>query len=372
MFNLDQAIADWRRQMAAVGLNSAAVLDELESHLRDEIEVQIRSGLEEERAFELACRRLGPPGKLSTEFARSGRPETAPRRIFLWCFYFFGALVALLADLWTLLSFELSPGGRIGAACGVGVFALYLFGLPFLSWWISGARRTHFLRMMKALGVMVPLWILFALATALRIVHWEIGIIPEMTMWSLCAAYGLTALAWALIQGGGAQGGFGGGGFLSLDPAPFPPGDDIPGARSASFSPTARRALEMAREEALTLGHDFIGTEHVLLGLLKAAEGALAQSLQRSHISSEAVRAEVARLISALPDRPSITALPFTPRARKALHFATREAGALEHSTIDLEHILLGLVREGTGVAAIALSNLGVRLERLRCEILRG
>ena len=367
MFNLDQAMGNWRRQMAAGGLKSIEALDELESHLRDDIEVQVRSGVGEERAFEAALRRLGSPGQLRSEFAKSSRLEAGPRRTVRWGFYFFCATVATLADLWTLISFELSPGQRVVAACGVTVFALYLFGLPFLSWW----RGAYFPRIIKTLGTIVLLWSLFALLTALRIVHWEIGIISEMTMWSLCATYGLTALAWALIQAGGAQGGFAGG-FLALSPVPCPPDTDIPIPPSSAFTPRARRALEMAREEALIMGHDFVGTEHVLLGLVKTAGGALAQVLQRCRVNSEAVHAEVGRLISALPIRPATGALPLTPRARKALHFASREADALGHSPIGTEHMLLGLLLEGGGVAALALSNLGVGLERLRSEILRG
>jgi ATP-dependent Clp protease ATP-binding subunit ClpC len=124
--------------------------------------------------------------------------------------------------------------------------------------------------------------------------------------------------------------------------------------------------LELAREEALKLGHDFVGTEHVLLGLLPTAGEALAHTLQTN---GEAVRAEIRRLISAFPGRPAICEPPLTPRARKALQLAGREARALKPSPIGTGHILLGLLLEGSGVAAIALGNLGVRLEQLRAEI---
>jgi hypothetical protein len=219
---------------------------------------------------------------------------------------------------------------------------------------------------MKTLGLIVPLWTLWALLTALRIVNVGIGIVPEMALWSLCAAYGLTALAWVLKQGSGAPRASDGG-FLPSNPGlrpippdrPCPPDVDIPVPPSAAFTPAARRALEIARQEALSLGHDFIGTEHVLLGVLKTASDALAHLLQRSCVSREAISAEVRRLILTSPARPTTSAIPLTPRARKALQFAVREGG-LVHSPIGTEHIFRGLLLEGGGVAAVALKNLGI------------
>ncbi len=376
MFNLEQAIEQWRRQVEAAGLNSAEALDELECHLRDDVEVQVLSGLDTQSAFELAAQRLGTPVELSKEFAKSTQPEVAPRRTLLRYVYFICATIAILIDLWTLIAFQLKPAERVGATCGVTLFALYLFKLPSLSGWRAGIPPAGLLRVVKAMGVVVPLWILFALLTALGLVHAQIGIIPEMTLWSICAAYGLTVLALALNQSSGRQRGPGGG-FIPLNPAPgpippkrpCPPGIDVPVPPTADFTPTARHALEIAREEALTLGHNYIGTEHLLLGLLRAAGGALAQAFRHNRVASESVRAEVRQLILALPARPATTVLPLTPRARKALRFAVREADALDHRPIGAEHILLGLLREGGGVAAVALRNLGIRLERLRTEI---
>lgn len=371
MFKLELALANWRRRMVACGFNSVDVLEEMESHLRDDIEAQVRSGVNEERAFELAIQRLGTPTELKEEFAKARQPEAAQRRTFLRYFYFICAIAAILIDLWTLISFDLSLAKRAGAAGAVALFALYLFGLPIWSRWRSGVPGAYFLGAMKVFGVIVPLWVLFALLTALRTVHWEIGIIPEMIMWSLCAMYGLTALAWAAGFGGqGSSGGV----FPPLVPGPIPPSPslppevNIPFPPSAAFTPAARRALEVARQEALGLGHDFVGTEHVLLGLLQTAGGALSQTLQ---VNSEAVRAEVRRLISAFPVRPAISKLPLTPRARKALQFAGREAVVLKRSPIGTEHILLGLLLEGGGVAAVALGNLGIRLEQLRTDVPR-
>lgn len=367
MFDLERAVSDWRRRMVDCGFKPVEVINELESHLRDDIDTQVRSGVNEERAFELSVRRLGTPAELKKEFAKSPQPEVAQRRTFLGYFYFICATVAILIDLWSLISFDLSLGGRVGAGAGVALFALYLFGLPIWSPWRSGTLGAYFLGALKVIGIIAPLWVLFALLTALRILHWEIGIIPEMTMWSLCAAYGLTALAWA--AGFGGRGGSGGVPLLTSWPIPpsplLPPYVDIPIPPSMAFTPAARRALELAREEALGLGHDFVGTEHVLLGLLRTAGGALSPVLQ---LNKEVVRTEVCRLVSAFPVRPAAAELPLTPRARKALQFAGREAVSLKRSPIGSEHILLGLLLEGSGVAAVALRNLGIRLEQFRAQ----
>jgi ATP-dependent Clp protease ATP-binding subunit ClpC len=97
--------------------------------------------------------------------------------------------------------------------------------------------------------------------------------------------------------------------------------------------------------------------------------GALAQVLERSQVQSDAVRREIERLVSPLPAHPATTLLPFTPRVRKALQFAGAEAAALEHPLISPEHVLLGLLIEGGGVAAVALKNLGVQLKPIRAEV---
>lgn len=154
-------------------------------------------------------------------------------------------------------------------------------------------------------------------------------------------------------------------------PRPCPPDVDIPVPPRTTLTPIAQRALELAREEALHLGHDFIGTEHVLLGVLRMAGSTLAQALQRSQVDCGAVRTEIERLVSPLPPLPMTTVLPLTPRARNALQFACAEAKALHHPSISVEHVLLGLLVGGSGVAAVALKNLGIQIDRMRAEISR-
>ena len=125
----------------------------------------------------------------------------------------------------------------------------------------------------------------------------------------------------------------------------------------------------MAQEEARLLGHDYIGTEHVLLGLLAEPEGVAARALVSLGISAPAVRSEVERVVGRRPGTPA-GHIPFTPRAKKVLELSLREALQLGHNYIGTEHILLGLVREGEGLAAQVLVTLGADLRRVREQVL--
>ena len=123
--------------------------------------------------------------------------------------------------------------------------------------------------------------------------------------------------------------------------------------------------LTLAQEEARALNHGFIGTEHILLGLIEEGDGLGARALRSLGVSSEAVRLQVEAIVGVSASTPGGSP-PFTPRAKKVLELALREALQLNHSYIGTEHILLGLVREGNGVAATVLVNLGVDLGRVR------
>ena len=135
------------------------------------------------------------------------------------------------------------------------------------------------------------------------------------------------------------------------------------------FTDRARQTVVLAQEEARRLGHGYIGTEHLLLGLLREGEGVAAQSLGRMGISLADVRSDIARIIGELSDSPS-GHIPFTPRSKKVLELSLREAMQLGHNYIGTEHILLGLVREGEGVAAQVLVARGADLKRVRATVL--
>jgi ATP-dependent Clp protease ATP-binding subunit ClpC len=136
------------------------------------------------------------------------------------------------------------------------------------------------------------------------------------------------------------------------------------------FTDRARRVVVLAQEEARLLSHSYIGTEHILLGLIHEGEGVAAKALESLGISLEAVRSQVEEIIGQGGSSPS-GHIPFTPRAKKVLELSLREALQLGHNYIGTEHILLGLIREGEGVAAQVLVKLGADLSRVRQQVIQ-
>jgi hypothetical protein len=136
------------------------------------------------------------------------------------------------------------------------------------------------------------------------------------------------------------------------------------------FTDRARRVVVLAQEEARMLNHHHIGTEHVLLGLIHEGEGVAAKALESLGISLEAVRQQVEEIIGRGQQAPTAH-IPFTPRAKQVLKLAQREALALGHNYIGTEHILLGLIREGEGVAALVLVRLGADLNPVRQRVIQ-
>ena len=136
------------------------------------------------------------------------------------------------------------------------------------------------------------------------------------------------------------------------------------------FTDRARRVVVLAQEEARMLDHNYIGTEHILLGLAHEGEGVAAKALEALDIHLEAVRQQVEQIIGKGQQAPS-GHIPFTPRAKKVLELSLRESLQLGHDYIGTEHILLGLIREGDGVAAQVLVRLGADLNRVRAEVIK-
>jgi ATP-dependent Clp protease ATP-binding subunit ClpC len=137
------------------------------------------------------------------------------------------------------------------------------------------------------------------------------------------------------------------------------------------FTERAREVVVLAQDEARALRHNYIGTEHILLGLLREEEGLAARVLESLDITVEEVRAQVARIIGP-GDEPIVSGqIPFTPRAKKVLELSLREALSLKHNYIGTEHNLLGLVRENEGVAARILLDFDADAEKIRNEIMR-
>jgi ATP-dependent Clp protease ATP-binding subunit ClpC len=136
------------------------------------------------------------------------------------------------------------------------------------------------------------------------------------------------------------------------------------------FTDEARRVVVLAQEEARLLYHNYIGTEHLLLGLAHEGQGVAARALESLGISLEAVRAQVEEIIGQGQSAPT-GHIPFTPRAKKVFELSLREALQLGHNYIGTEHVLLGLVREGEGVAAQVLVKLGAGLPRVRQQVIQ-
>jgi ATP-dependent Clp protease ATP-binding subunit ClpC len=136
------------------------------------------------------------------------------------------------------------------------------------------------------------------------------------------------------------------------------------------FTERARQVVVLAQEEARAFRHNYIGTEHLLLGLLREEEGVAARVLEALDVSLEEVRAEVARIIGE-GDEVATGQIPFTPRGKKVLELSLREALTLGHNHIGTEHILLGLAREGEGVAMQILAGRDVDAEKIRNEVVK-
>ena len=138
-----------------------------------------------------------------------------------------------------------------------------------------------------------------------------------------------------------------------------------------SFTPRAQQVIALARKEADRFHHNFVGTEHLLLGLIKLGQGVAVNVLQKMGLDLDTVRAEVEKEVKPGPPASVTGNIPLTPRVKKVLSLAGKEAKALSHTYVGTEHILLGLLREGDGVAAKVLKNLDVDIEQCRQEILR-
>ncbi len=152
--------------------------------------------------------------------------------------------------------------------------------------------------------------------------------------------------------------------------APESGADEKPSATFGRFAGRGRAVIVLALEEARLLNHDSIGTEHILLGLLRGGEGVAAQALESLGIDLEAVRQEVVE-ITGQGDQAPPEHIPFTARAKRVLELSLREAMQLGHNYIGTEHILLGLVREGDGVAAQVLVKLGADLNQVRHQVIQ-
>ena len=136
------------------------------------------------------------------------------------------------------------------------------------------------------------------------------------------------------------------------------------------FTDRAKKVMNLARQEAQRFNHEYLGTEHILLGLVQEGSGVAANVLKNMGIDLSKIRTEVEKIVKTGPSMVTMGQLPFTPRAKKVLELSMEEAGNLGHNYIGTEHLLLGLIKENEGIAAQVLINLGVKLEDVREEVL--
>jgi hypothetical protein len=235
MFNLEQSISEWRGQMLSAGVKNSDIVDELESHLREDWARRVESGESEEQAFEGAVQGIGQASSLKHEFEK------------------------LSGKKWA---------------------------------WLN-----------KLKGIMA--------------------------------------------------------------------GAFVPVPSLSTFTPGARWTLELARQEAPRLNHGFVGTEHVLLGLLALEDGVVPNVLKTMGVDREGVRRQIENWVSTFPPSRMPARVPYTSRVKKSLYFAAREAKLSQNAPVGAEHILLGLVIERDGVAGRVLRNFGLSPETTREEIMR-
>jgi len=137
------------------------------------------------------------------------------------------------------------------------------------------------------------------------------------------------------------------------------------------FTDRARKVMQLANQEAQRFNHEYIGTEHILLGLVAEGSGVAANVLRNLKVDLTRVRAEVEQIVQAGPDMVTMGKLPQTPRAKKVIEYAIEESRDLKHNYVGTEHLLLGLLREDEGVAGQVLLNLGLDASAVRAEVLR-
>jgi hypothetical protein len=345
MFNLDQAIADWRRQMSAAGIKSPDVLDELESHLREDLERRIGAGASAEQAFREAVIQVGTAEQLQPEFCKICRPHARLSRKTVRIGCAAAAVFLLLTQGWYLLDSDVSLAERIPSLAWVVAVALFVGAIPYLNELASGLPGLAWRRGAgKTCSLVLLSWICLLYLNVANITHFPSGIFLSNVGWSLFFA---AAIAGVVVSFGTEPE------VLNL------------------WSPRVWQTFEVAAGEASRFRHSFIGTEHLLLGLMQAEGSSIPGVLGRMGVGCETVRAEIEKIVGSWDQAPVANAPTPTPRANQALRFAIQEAKKSKINCADVEHVFLGLIREGSGVAGVVLNRLGINLDRARGEVLK-
>jgi hypothetical protein len=219
MFNLEKAVASWRRQMMKAGIKNAQIMDELEAHLREEVEHQLAEGTDPEVAFDKATLKMGAPKPLQREFKKC-RGVQSDRRRFYQALYILSALIFILINGWTMIALELTGMERIELLSVVVSVCFYLVAMPLLPrlLWPVYARLV---RLIKYVTCILALWPIVALLSVFHVFSFELGNMTVMAIWSVYAGIMIGALAGAFHRD--ARGDSDAGGFLPpFASVPFP------------------------------------------------------------------------------------------------------------------------------------------------------
>jgi len=345
MFKLDEAISEWRRQMSAAGIMSSDVLDELESHLREDVEHRMRSGATVERAFREALQRVGAAENLNVEFAKVRRPDARLSHNTMRICCLAVAAYVFVVETWTLLAFDISMRGRIFGIGVVAMIAGFIGFLPELKrlLWPGVRGRAAAKAIYTVCSYVSVAWVCLLFLGEGYIGILSLKMAADVVCWGLVALAVMTVFVFAL----GAE-------------------PETPNL----WAPAVWQSLELAGAEAVRFHHDFIGTEHVLLGLLE--NGKVRRVLENLGVRRETVRAEIEKIVGLGPQSQTNRPAVYTPRAQRAFRFAIREAKAARVIRAEPEHVLLGLLEEGSGVAAMVLNSVGVDTKKAREQLQAG
>src|ERR1051325_5470113 len=304
-FKLEKAIAKWRKDMTAQGVKSRDVLDELENHLREDVAAQIQSGMDAAEAFEIAAQRIGRGAVLKREFAKleASKHQRLTRLFRIACFIT-GPFMLLLSG-WLLYDLDRGSFHQPASLFVLACLAIYTGTVPLWYRSLPSSHTKWIGIVLRALTLFVACLPVVALLGALGLRFLRLDDTESMILWSAVVAFTATMFAYACLD---LERGIGWG--SSACPSPD------------RFTDLAQRANGIAHDEAERLGHDFVGTEHLLLGIISCDSGLLSDLLRKWGVDADTIRAEIEKVVDRGYARKSARDLPYTPRAMRALTLA--------------------------------------------------
>jgi ClpA/ClpB-like protein len=354
MFHLEKAINDWKRRLAASGLVSRETVEELESHLREDFETQVRQGIDRAAAFQSAVARIGDLELLTSEFGKLPSNRSGTLLNIFRVSSITAAVLMLISNVPALRDSEIGLAASIICPIALAASVFFLAALPFVYRLLPNPQNPRLGMLLKLMAVCLHAGLLLALLDAVQIINFHLGNALSMVYWDAYVVGAFTFFAY----------------FLRGD-AGNPTVRSLPEPGVGELSELAREALETAAAEAMRLRHDYVGTEHLLLGILSAASPLLMDVFRKARLTGEATRREIEKIVTPGASPKSTRTPQYTPRANQALNFAANEARAMRHSTISVEHLFLGLLLENEGVAGLVLRQMGFEFKTVRAEIIK-